>query len=91
LVVSDTEVLESLEFEPDLPCMASSTAQCPHPARWYVMCRACEYPGPRCDAHLLQLQMIATLMPQPFKCYRCGKIAPSFAELVNIVPIKVHS
>jgi hypothetical protein len=83
-------LLDSLEFDPDLPCMASPSNPCSQDAVWYVRCRGCDFPQPRCDAHLNNLRMISS-GGLPMQCHKCGWMAPSLDELVVISPIKVRS
>lgn len=81
-------LLAALDFDPEVACMASTRMSCPNPAVYYVRCRACDYPQPRCYQCTFKLRLLGQLTKLPAQCRICKAIGATLDDIMIVVPIK---
>jgi hypothetical protein len=95
MTVGDVDVIQLLEFDPDVPCYGyvaeTQFHPCDRPADWYMVCRKCGVVAPLCDPDLqLQREAIDADPQCKSTCNRCGSRRQTIDELWDAVPIHRH-
>lgn len=86
--VSDVEVIEALDFEPEVVCDAlAKPPSCVKPADWYLTCRACGHTVPFCDCHVEYVRR-RTIEVGTVYCTKCRARATSIDELVSMTRVR---
>lgn len=84
---SDVELIEALDFDPEIPCNLYPSSAGEH-AVWVIRCKGegCNTTEFACDEH--RTQFVRWVNSIGAVCLACGRKAYTAEECVDIVPIK---
>lgn len=89
-VDSDVEVVQALDFEPDIACAYRSPVPqdpCVLRAEWYSRCRTCGSCVPMCGPHKVHVESVTGLVACPFR----PRAWMHVADLLEFIPIGLMS
>lgn len=89
--VSDADIIQALEFEPEVPCdgVNESGVTCPSAARWRISCRGCgRLCSCVCDQHLGWVKEMARLAG--VYCGKCGRKGFELGAVAFVSPLELR-